>query len=147
MATSNQEIQSVADGQYLYGWATDVEEESAPPGLSEEIVRWISAKKGEPEWLMEWRLRALRHFFKLVEENQNPEWANLKIPSIDLQAISYYAAPKPKLELESLDEVDAEILKPTRSWASRSRSRSASRASPSTPSSTACLSPTPRRSR
>ncbi len=111
MATSNQEIQSVADGQYLYGWATDVEEESAPPGLSEEIVRWISAKKGEPEWLMEWRLRALRHFFKLVEENQNPEWANLKIPSIDLQAISYYAAPKPKLELESLDEVDAEILK------------------------------------
>jgi Fe-S cluster assembly protein SufB len=111
MATSNQEIQSVADGEYLYGWATDVEEESAPPGLSEEIVRWISAKKGEPEWLMEWRLRALRHFFKLVEENQNPEWANLKIPSIDLQAISYYAAPKPKLELESLDEVDAEILK------------------------------------
>jgi Fe-S cluster assembly protein SufB len=111
MATSNQEIQKVADEQYRYGWTTDVEEESAPPGLSEEIVRWISAKKGEPEWLTEWRLRALRHFFKLVEEEQTPEWANLKIPPIDLQAISYYAAPKPKLELESLDQVDAEILK------------------------------------
>ncbi|MDA0798003.1 MAG: Fe-S cluster assembly protein SufB [Chloroflexi bacterium] len=111
MATSNQEIQNVADEQYRYGWVTDVEEESAPPGLSEEIVRWISAKKGEPEWLTEWRLRALRHFFKLVEEEQSPEWANLKIPPIDLQAISYYAAPKPKLELESLDQVDAEILK------------------------------------
>jgi len=111
MATSNQEIQKVADEQYRYGWTTDVEEESAPPGLSEEIVRWISAKKGEPEWLTEWRLRALRHFFKLVEEEQTPEWANLKIPPIDLQAISYYSAPKPKLELESLDQVDAEILK------------------------------------
>ena len=111
MATSNQEIQKVANEQYRYGWTTDVEEESAPPGLSEEIVRWISAKKGEPEWLTEWRLRALRHFFKLVEEEQTPEWANLKIPPIDLQAISYYAAPKPKLELESLDQVDAEILK------------------------------------
>ena len=111
MATSNQEIQNVADEQYRYGWTTDVEEESAPPGLSEEIVRWISAKKGEPGWLTEWRLRALRHFFKLVEEEQTPEWANLEIPPIDLQAISYYAAPKPKLELESLDQVDAEILK------------------------------------
>ena len=111
MATTNQEIQSVANEQYRYGWATDVEEESAPPGLSEEIVRWISDKKGEPEWLLQWRLRALRHFFKLVEEKQTPEWANLDIPPIDLQAISYYAAPKPKLELESLDQVDAEILK------------------------------------
>ncbi len=111
MATSNQEIRKVADEQYRYGWVTDVEEESAPPGLSEDIVRWISAKKGEPEWLTDWRLRALRHFFKLVEEDQNPKWANLEVPPIDLQAISYYAAPKPKLELESLDQVDAEILK------------------------------------
>ena len=111
MATSNKEIQDVAGEKYRYGWATDVEEESAPAGLDEDIVRWISHKKGEPEWLMEWRLRALRHFFKLVEENRTPEWANLKIPTIDLQAISYYAAPKPKLELESLDQVDAEILK------------------------------------
>ena len=111
MSTSNQEIKDVAEEQYRYGWVTDVEEESAPPGLSEDIVRWISAKKGEPEWLTDWRLRALRHFFKLVEEDQSPEWANLKIPPIDLQAISYYAAPKPKLELESLDQVDAEILK------------------------------------
>ena len=111
MATSNQEIRKVADEQYRYGWVTDVEEESAPPGLSEDIVRWISAKKGEPEWLTDWRPRALRHFFKLVEEDQNPKWANLEVPPIDLQAISYYAAPKPKLELESLDQVDAEILK------------------------------------
>jgi Fe-S cluster assembly protein SufB len=111
MATSNQEVQRVAEEQYRYGWTTDVESESAPPGLSEDIVRWISAKKSEPEWLLEWRLRAFRHFMKLVDEKQTPEWANLNVPEIDFQSFSYYSAPKPKLELESLDQVDAEILK------------------------------------
>ena len=111
MATSNQEVQRVAEEQYRYGWTTDVESESAPPGLSEDIVRWISAKKEEPEWLLEWRLRAFRHFMKLVDEKQTPEWANLKVPEIDFQSFSYYSAPKPKLELESLDQVDEEILK------------------------------------
>ena len=111
MTTSNPEIHAVAEEQYRYGWTTDVEEESAPPGLSEEIVRWISAKKGEPEWLLEWRLKAFRHFMKLVADEKTPDWANVHFPPIDYQAISYYAAPKAKLELESLDQVDAEILR------------------------------------
>ena len=110
MAARNEEVQKIADDQYKYGFVTAVEEESAPPGLSEGIVRWISQKKGEPVWLLEWRLRAFRHFMKLLEDDAHPTWASVKFPPIDYQAISYYAAPKPKLELESLDQVDAEIL-------------------------------------
>ena len=110
MTTKGQTIDDFADREYQYGWTTAVEEESAPPGLSEEIVRWISQKKEEPEWLLEWRLKALRHFFQLLKNHREPEWANVHYPPIDLQAISYYAAPKPKLELGSLDEVDEEIL-------------------------------------
>jgi Fe-S cluster assembly protein SufB len=110
MSTKNKEVQRIADDQYKYGWTTAVEEESAPPGLNEGIVRWISEKKGEPEWLLEWRLRAFRHFMKLLENDAHPAWASVKFPPFDFQSISYYAAPKPKLELESLDEVDAEIL-------------------------------------
>ena len=109
--TSKETVRELEDQGYKYGWTTDVEEETAPPGLSEDIVRWISAKKEEPEWLLEWRLRAFRHFMKLLEDEQNPTWANVSHPPIDFQAISYYAAPKPKLELESLDQVDAEILR------------------------------------
>ena len=109
--TGKETVRELEDQGYKYGWTTDVEEETAPPGLSEDIVRWISAKKEEPEWLLEWRLRAFRHFMKLLEDEQNPTWANVSHPPIDFQAISYYAAPKPKLELESLDQVDAEILR------------------------------------
>ncbi len=109
--TSNQTVRELAGEGYKYGWTTDVEEESAPPGLTEDIVRWISTKKEEPEWLLEWRLRAFRHFMKLLEGEQTPTWANVTYPPIDYQAISYYAAPKAKLELESLDQVDAEILR------------------------------------
>ena len=111
MTTTDDAIHDVTQGEYRYGWTTDVEEESAPPGLNEDIVRWISMKKGEPEWLLESRLKALRHFFKLLKDHKVPEWANVHYPPIDFQAISYYSAPKPKLELESLDEVDAEILR------------------------------------
>ena len=107
----NETVRELADEPYKYGWTTDVEEETAPPGLSEDIVRWISAKKGEPEWLLEWRLRAFRHFIKLLKDERTPTWANVSYPPIDYQAISYYAAPKAKLELESLDQVDAEILR------------------------------------
>ena len=110
MATANKTVQELAEQQYQYGWTTDVEEETVPPGLNEDIVRWISAKKDEPEWLLEWRLKAFRHFMKLVKNQQVPTWANVHYPPIDFQAISYYSAPKPKLELGSLDEVDAEIL-------------------------------------
>ena len=66
--TSNRTVEEIAEQSYAYGWSTDVEEESAPPGLSEDIVRWISAKKGEPDWLLEWRLRAYRHFVRLLDE-------------------------------------------------------------------------------
>jgi Fe-S cluster assembly protein SufB len=111
MTTAKNAVQEVADAQYRYGFTTDIEEESLPPGLSEETVRWISAKKDEPEWLLEWRLKAYRHFMKLQEQGRVPKWANVHYPPIDFQAISYYAAPKAKLELESLDQVDAEILR------------------------------------
>ncbi|MEX2598551.1 MAG: Fe-S cluster assembly protein SufB [Dehalococcoidia bacterium] len=110
MTTSNKTIQEIAQQQYKYGWETSIEAESAPPGLSEDIVRWISAKKDEPDWLLEWRLRAYRHFMKLLKEEKFPSWANVSFPPIDYQAISYYSAPKPKLELNSLDEVDQELL-------------------------------------
>ena len=100
-----------AEQQYQYGWTTDIEEESAPPGLSEEIVRWISAKKEEPEFLLEWRLRAYRHFERLLREERTPDWANVHYPPIDYQDIIYYSAPKAKAELSSLDEVDEELLR------------------------------------
>ena len=108
---TNRTVQELAEQSYKYGWTTEVEEESAPPGLSEEIVRWISERKGEPEWLLEWRLKAFRHFMDLLGDARLPTWANVSHPPIDFQSIRYYAAPKPKLELDSIDEVDAEILK------------------------------------
>ncbi len=110
MSTRNQDIKDLAAQEYQYGWTTAVEEESAPPGLSEDIVRWISAKKNEPDWLLEYRLKAFAHFQRLLAEERFPAWARVSFPPIDYQAISYYAAPKPKLELESLDDVDAELL-------------------------------------
>jgi len=104
-------LHEVAQSEYKYGFVTDIESDKAPAGLSEETIRFISAKKDEPEWLLEWRLRAFRHFQSLVEEGDGvPEWAHLNIPPIDLQAISYYAAPKKKPEYDSLDEVDPEII-------------------------------------
>ena len=98
-------IEQIASQEYKYGFITDIESDVAPPGLTEEIVRFISAKKEEPEWLLEWRLKALRHFFTMKE----PTWANVSYPPIDYQAISYYAAPKQKKTLNSLDEVDPEL--------------------------------------
>jgi Fe-S cluster assembly protein SufB len=98
-------IEQIASQEYKYGFITDIESDVAPPGLTEEIVRFISAKKEEPEWLLEWRLKALRHFFTMKE----PTWANVSYPPIDYQAISYYAAPKQKKSLNSLDEVDPEL--------------------------------------
>ncbi|PRD48874.1 MULTISPECIES: Fe-S cluster assembly protein SufB [Sphingobacterium] len=92
--------------EYKYGFTTDIEMEIAANGLSEDTVRFISAKKNEPEWLLEWRLKALRHFLTM----KMPAWQNFESPEVDFQAISYYAAPKPKKQLESLDEVDPELL-------------------------------------
>ncbi len=108
---TNRAVRELAEQSYQYGWTTDVEEESVPPGLNEDIVRWISARKGEPEWLLEWRLRAFRHFMTLLDDARLPAWANVSHPPVDFQAIRYYAAPKAAAELSSLDEVDSEILR------------------------------------
>lgn len=99
-------VQAVSD-VYRYGFVTDVDAETAPKGLSEEIIRFISAKKGEPEWLLAFRLKAYRHWQTMVE----PKWAMLHYPPIDYQDIYYYAAPKSASEPKSLDEVDPELLK------------------------------------
>ena len=98
-------IEQIASQEYKYGFITDIEADTAPAGLSEDIVRFISAKKEEPEWLLEWRLNALRQWQKMKE----PTWANVSYPPIDYQAISYYSAPKQKKQLGSLDEVDPEL--------------------------------------
>ena len=96
-------------GKYKYGWSTDIEMEYAPKGLTEDIVRLISAKNEEPEWMTEWRLEAYRRWVKMEE----PDWAKLQIAPIDYQAISYYSAPKSKADgPKSLDEVDPELLAP-----------------------------------
>jgi Fe-S cluster assembly protein SufB len=110
MAIENKAVHDLASQEYKYGFVTNIEEESAPPGLSEEIVRWISAKKHEPEWMLDLRLRAYRHWLTLVEEDKAPTWARVHYPPIDYQSIIYYSAPKAKAELASLDEVDKELL-------------------------------------
>jgi Fe-S cluster assembly protein SufB len=102
---SNAAIQEIAQQDYKYGFVTDIETDVAPPGLSEDIIRFISAKKNEPEWMLDWRLKSYRHWLTMKE----PTWANVHYPPIDYQASSYYAAPKPKKKLESLDEVDPEL--------------------------------------
>src|SRR5919197_4997316 len=100
MTTATSTIQELASREYQHGFVTDIESETVPPGLNEDIVRLISAKKNEPEWLLEWRLKALRHWFTMKE----PTWANVHYNPIDYQAIRYYSAPKQKKKLNSLDE-------------------------------------------
>ncbi|MEM7589219.1 MAG: Fe-S cluster assembly protein SufB [Myxococcota bacterium] len=100
-----------ATSEYKYGFVTDVAADQAPKGLSEEIIRLISCKKNEPDWLLQWRLKAYRHFKTLQEANKEPHWAHLNYNSIDYNNMVYYSAPKPKKKLKSLDEVDPEILR------------------------------------
>jgi Fe-S cluster assembly protein SufB len=102
----NKELKEYASKEYKYGFTTDIEMDMAPPGLNEDTIRFISAKKKEPEFMLEYRLKAFRHW----QTMEQPDWAHLDIPEIDYQAISYYAAPKKKPELNSLDEVDPELL-------------------------------------
>ncbi|MEZ5455878.1 MAG: Fe-S cluster assembly protein SufB [Lysobacteraceae bacterium] len=104
MATERSEIETALSRQYAAGFITDIEAEIAPKGLSEDVVRMISAKKNEPEWLTEWRLKAYRHWLTMTP----PDWAKLQIAPIDYQDISYFAAPKKKYA--SLDEVDPKLL-------------------------------------
>lgn len=100
-------LEELTGAEYKYGFYTEIESDKVPPGLNEEVIRLISAKKNEPEWMTEWRLDAYRKFLEMTE----PEWANVTYTKPDLQAISYYAAPKKKKTLDSLDEVDPELLK------------------------------------
>jgi Fe-S cluster assembly protein SufB len=104
-------LESLANREYQYGFVTDIDEDRIPPGLDEGVVRLISAKKQEPEWMLEWRLKALRRFLELLEQGAEPEWAHVHYAPIDYQKIIYYAAPKQRKELESLDEVDPELLR------------------------------------
>jgi Fe-S cluster assembly protein SufB len=92
-------------GDYKYGFVTDIEADEAPRGLSEDTIRFISAKKEEPQWMLDWRLKAFRHWLKMEE----PKWANVKYEPIDYQDIIYYSAPKQKISPESLDEIDPEL--------------------------------------
>ncbi|MCU0442289.1 MAG: Fe-S cluster assembly protein SufB [Bacteroidia bacterium] len=100
-------IDQVVSQEYKYGFTTNIEMETAPKGLNEDIVKFISAKKKEPEWMLEYRLKAYRHWLTLPE----PTWQNFQYPPVNYQDIIYYAAPKEKVKLNSLDEVDPELLK------------------------------------
>lgn len=100
-------LTDITQGEYKYGFTSDIDTEVIPVGLNEEVIRLISAKKGEPEWMLDFRLKAYRHWLTLPV----PQWGHLKIAPIDYQSISYYAAPKKKEGPKSLDEVDPEILK------------------------------------
>jgi len=106
-AESMDALHPVVGESYKYGFVTDIESDQAPPGLNEDTVRFISAKKGEPEWLLEWRLKAYRAWIKM----EQPVWARLRIAPIDYQAATYYSAPKSASGPKSLDEVDPELLK------------------------------------
>src|SRR2546427_1002497 len=105
MTTATRTIEELANREYQYGFVTDVEAETVPKGLNEEVVRLISEKKREPEWLLEWRLKAYRTWLAMTE----PTWQNVRYPAIDYQDIIYYSAPKKRPTLNSLDEVDPEI--------------------------------------
>src|SRR5258707_746731 len=107
MSTSTDAIEELATREYKYGFVTDVEAEELPPGLNEDIVRRISAKKNEPEWMLEWRLKA----FRVWQTMKEPTWQNVHYRPIDYQSIIYYSAPKQKPSLKSMDEVDPEVRK------------------------------------
>lgn len=104
---SDEILDEVTASEYKYGFVTDIESDTVAPGLNEDVIRMISAKKNEPTWMLEWRLDA----FKIWLDMKEPEWSNVTYKKPDFQAISYYSAPKQKKTLESLDEVDPELLK------------------------------------
>ena len=107
MSDEDKIIEEATSGDYKYGFVSNIDSELAQKGLTEETIRFISGKKNEPEWLLNWRLKA----FKIWKKMEEPDWAHISYPKPDFQDIIYYAAPKPKKKYESLDEVDPEILK------------------------------------
>ena len=104
---SDEILDEITASEYKYGFTTDIESDTLPPGLNEDVIRLISEKKNEPQWMLDWRLDA----FKTWLEMKEPDWPNVTYPKPDFQAVSYYSAPKQKKELESLDEVDPELLR------------------------------------
>ncbi|GJQ33575.1 MAG: hypothetical protein HBSAPP04_24140 [Ignavibacteriaceae bacterium] len=104
--TEINEIEELANQEYKYGFVTEIDSDTFKPGLNEDVIRALSEKKEEPEWMLEWRLKAYRQWLKMYE----PQWPNVDYPPVDFQEISYYSAPKQKKKLNSLDEVDPEIL-------------------------------------
>ena len=111
MSTNVKTIQDLADREYKWGFVTEVEEERVPKGLNEDIIRVISAKKNEPQFMLQWRLKAYRHWASLEKAQAEPKWANVRYGPIDYQEIVYYSAPKQKPGLASLEELDPEILR------------------------------------
>jgi Fe-S cluster assembly protein SufB len=107
MAKDDHIIQEITTKEYEHGWVSNLEADSAPKGLNEEIIRFISLRKAEPEWLLEWRLNAYRHWLTMEE----PKWPNVTYPAINYQDIIYYSAPKKKASPKSLDEIDPELLR------------------------------------
>ncbi len=106
--SSQTELEGLVNQDYKWGFVTDIDADTVPPGLSEDVIRLISAKKSEPEWMLAWRLKAYRYWLEMKE----PTWPNVKYPPIDYQAISYYSAPKQKADQpKSLEEVDPELLR------------------------------------
>jgi Fe-S cluster assembly protein SufB len=107
MSTNSNDVEQLVRKEYKHGFITDINADTVPPGLDEDVIRFISHKKNEPEWLLEWRLKAYRHWLTMAE----PKWAHVRYPPIDFQAISYYSAPKSKEDgPKSLDEVDPKLL-------------------------------------
>ncbi|MEQ8495539.1 MAG: Fe-S cluster assembly protein SufB, partial [Gammaproteobacteria bacterium] len=107
MASNAQDIEKIVGREYAAGFFTEIDQDTVPPGLDEDTIRLISAKKNEPEWMLEWRLKAFARFQQMRE----PNWAHVEYPPIDFQAISYYSAPKSdKDRPQSLDEVDPKLL-------------------------------------
>ncbi len=105
MSKDNLILDKLTSSEYKYGFETKIETDSAPKGLNEDIVRLISSKKDEPEWMLEWRLKAFKKWQSLTE----PKWPNVKYPEIDYQNIIYYSAPKQQVSLDSLDDIDPEL--------------------------------------
>ena len=111
MSASTNTIENLANQEYKYGFVTEIEADAIPRGLNEDIIRLISAKKNEPEFMLEWRLKAYKTWAKMETSEGEPTWANIKHPPINYQDIIYYSAPKPRKKLNSLDEVDPEVLR------------------------------------
>jgi Fe-S cluster assembly protein SufB len=111
MSTNVDTIRDLAQREYKWGFITDISEDRISKGLNEDVIRVISAKKEEPQFMLDWRLKAYRHWASLEKAEAEPKWANVKYPPINYQDIVYYSAPKQKIKLDSLDQLDPEILR------------------------------------